>query len=97
MGSFGLYAMTVGKWALGIAGLGIALNCLPVIILAASSIKHRQSDLGIMQWFINQKVRQKYAQQHPEIGLDTTIIVIATSLPGAALVMAVIDAFFIIP
>lgn len=74
------YFVLFGSVLLGVAALGIASNCLPVVSLAISSMRSGESDIGL-QAMLRPAVRAAALRDHPTMQRDTYILAGATLLP----------------
>jgi len=79
-----------GSLLFGLVGLGIALNCLPVIVLAIRSIRAGERDIGLRA-MLRSDVRAQAQHDVPTMQRDTLILSGATILPFVGLVAALID------
>lgn len=90
--AFAVYAWLQGKWQIGVIGVGIACNCLPVVIEGVLSIRGREEQIGFIAW-LRKDTRDSIARRYPETSLDTVVIVLTTVLPFVALCLWFADVF----
>ncbi|HXH26267.1 MAG TPA: hypothetical protein VNG90_00045, partial [Candidatus Acidoferrum sp.] len=65
VGGFAIYAFAQGKTLMGIAGLGIAANCLPVMLYSFRSFMAGEKAIGLRAW-LNRSGRLLIAKRYPE-------------------------------
>ena len=86
---FAVYYWVVGRWGLALIATGIIANCLPVVVLAARSLRDGEQAIGWRR-LRDLDVRTRLGTDHPRLLADTFAIVACTLVPflGAALFAA---------
>jgi hypothetical protein len=74
------YFLLAGSLLFGVAAIGIATNCLPVVWLAIGSIRAGEPDIGIRA-MLRPSVRADALREYPTMQRDTYILAGATLLP----------------
>jgi hypothetical protein len=90
VGGFSVYALIQEKTVVGLVGLAIAVNCLPVMLYSVQSLRANEKQIGFRAW-LTRTNRALIAQRYPETGVDTVVIVIATIVPLLAVLLTTID------
>ena len=90
IGGFAIFALMSGKYLIGIVGLGIAANCIPVMAYSIQSLRAKEKALGFGSW-LHASGRLIIAKRYSEAAVDTTVIVVATAIPFLALFLMLID------
>ena len=90
IGGFMIYYFLHGRTLYGIISLGIVLNCLVFVLFAASSLIHKENDLGIMKFF-NKKSRDETYREHTTLQRDTYVLSVLTLFPFLLFLLCLID------
>ena len=75
---------------MGILGIGIAANGIPVMAYSIQSLRAREKAIGFGGW-LHASGRLLITKRYPETSTDTAVIVGATAIPFLALILTLID------
>lgn len=84
-----LFAGHGAEW-LAIIGLGIGLNCVPVVWLAVRSLRSGEPDIGLRA-MLRPEVRAQAQREVPSMQRDTLILSGATLLPFATAIIVLLE------
>jgi hypothetical protein len=97
---FGLIALLVGTFAVyyvihlkmvpAFITIGIALNCLPVVILAGQMLLTTAPDERVSSIW-NQQARAQHLRENPHMLRDTLVLTSATLLPFVSLLAVLVE------
>lgn len=90
VGAFSVYFLFKQRYGMGLIGLGIAANCLPVVYYSLRSLRRKQPSIGFLAVF-NPRVRKRIGREYPETAADTAVIVVTTLIPFLALLLVAMD------
>ena len=74
------YFLLAGASLLGVASLGIAVNCVPVVWLGIDSRRAGESDIGLRA-MLRPAARAAALREHPTMQRDTYVLAGATLVP----------------
>jgi hypothetical protein len=80
-----VYFAVVGRWGVAIVAAGIAVNCVPVAVLALRSTLRGDPQIGY-RGLASPEVRRQVRAQRPHLLRDTLTITALTLVPYAAAV-----------
>ena len=89
---FAIYYVLHGKVLYAAVSIGVLLNCLMIVALGVQQYKNKEQDLGIQHMF-NPSVREKVNREHPQLGNDTSILVITMLLPFVMFLWVIYELF----
>lgn len=84
------YFLLAGASLFGVATLGTAGNCLPVVWLGIGSLRAGESDIGLRA-MLRPTARAAALREHPTMQRDTYILAGATLLPFLVVVTVVVE------
>ena len=84
------YFLLAGASLLGVATLGVAVNCVPVVWLGIGSLRAGESDIGLRA-MLRPTARTAALREHPTAQRDTYIVAGATLLPFLVVVTVIVE------
>ena len=89
LGLAALFATRGADW-LAIIGLGIGLNCVPVVWLAVRSLRAHEPDIGLRA-MLRPDARARAQREVPTMQRDTLVLSGATLLPFATVTVVLLE------
>ena len=87
IGTFASYYVVHQRVLLALVGIGITLNCIPVMVDAAAALRAQRSP-GAAGTIWNKAARPQIQRENPHMLRDTLILSMATLIPFVAFIAA---------
>jgi len=85
VGAFAAYYLCHARIGMGLIASGIALNCLPVLILGLRQLAQDRADAKALASFWGKRAREQHQREYPDMLRDTLILTLGTLLPFVSL------------
>ena len=90
---FAIYYVLHGRVLYATVAIGIILNCLMIVAFGLQQYKNKEQDVGIQHMF-NKRVQEQISREHPNLGNDTSVLVITMLLPFVMLIWVLYELLF---
>jgi len=84
MGVFGALHLVRHAFTLAVIEWGIAVNCLPVVVIGICMLRDRDEAGKRITSFWNKEARQQHRRENPHMLGDTLALTAATAMPFLA-------------
>jgi hypothetical protein len=91
IGALAAYYIINHRGVMALIALGIALNCLPVVICGVNALRRKDDHGGHIGSYWNKKARERHRQENPHMLRDTLVLVVLTLLPFVSLVTVLFE------